>query len=653
MRRLHGPTLARAAPARVAACFRPAPSRRWRPPLVAGPRVRRRRRGCRSGTGSGGRARAAVAAVGGRHTSSTSPTWSDGGWHPGRGPPREVTTMLWTSAVIPPVATWHRVRGWWRHRAAAAWPPAPRAVLFDRDGTLVHDVPYNGDPACRRAGAPALARRSTACAPRACGSGWSPTSPASARGLLSARAGRCRQRRGRRPARPVRDLAGLPARARRRVRVPQAAARHGARRPRAPLGVRPEECVVIGDIGADAEAARAAGARSVLVPTPVTRAEEVAAAPVVATDLVARGGPRPRVATWLTAEVAAEALAVRLDSDGDVLLAGPAPAPARADVDSSTCSSRRRGRRGRAAAGRRRRARGRRAVDGATRRRRSTRPPSTRWSRGCVGAATTRSSSSPPSTRARCRWRCSPGWAGIPIVAGTSDDFPGRCSTCGTAGCRRATTSGSAAATRWRPCARVVAAAGHPRPRDDRLRRDTCSGADLAGPRATSSCTPPPRCPPAASAGERAAGTSRRSPAHGWRVVVTGGPGDRGLGRAVPARRRRPPGGPTCAAGRGARRRRGRRRGQHRAGAPGGRGRHPGRLPLRPRRAARSGGGRGGVPDGRARRPARGVRAQPGPRLPVPGHPCTDVPGAAGGRGRRPWPGRPRCTAADPARGAS
>ena len=24
--------------------------------------------------------------------------------------------------------------------------PALRAVLFDRDGTLVHDVPYNGDP---------------------------------------------------------------------------------------------------------------------------------------------------------------------------------------------------------------------------------------------------------------------------------------------------------------------------------------------------------------------------------------------------------------------------------------------------------------------------------------------------------------------------
>jgi D-glycero-D-manno-heptose 1,7-bisphosphate phosphatase len=44
--------------------------------------------------------------------------------------------------------------------------------------------------------------------------------------------------------------------------------------------------VVIGDIGADMAAAAAAGARSVLVPTPVTRREEVAAAPVVAPDLL-------------------------------------------------------------------------------------------------------------------------------------------------------------------------------------------------------------------------------------------------------------------------------------------------------------------------------------------------------------------------------
>jgi len=65
------------------------------------------------------------------------------------------------------------------------------------------------------------------------------------------------------------------------------------------LGVDARDCVVIGDIGADVEAARAAGARAVLVPTAVTRQEEVAAAPEVAPDLVAAvelllGPPRGR-----------------------------------------------------------------------------------------------------------------------------------------------------------------------------------------------------------------------------------------------------------------------------------------------------------------------------------------------------------------------
>jgi phosphoglycolate phosphatase-like HAD superfamily hydrolase len=41
----------------------------------------------------------------------------------------------------------------------------------------------------------------------------------------------------------------------------------------------------VGDIGSDVEAARSAGARAVLVPTPVTRPEEIAAAPAVASDL--------------------------------------------------------------------------------------------------------------------------------------------------------------------------------------------------------------------------------------------------------------------------------------------------------------------------------------------------------------------------------
>ena len=64
----------------------------------------------------------------------------------------------------------------------------------------------------------------------------------------------------------------------------------------AALGVDPEDCVLIGDIGADVDAARAAGARAILVPTPATRPEEIAAAPEVAEDLEAAvdllvGGP--------------------------------------------------------------------------------------------------------------------------------------------------------------------------------------------------------------------------------------------------------------------------------------------------------------------------------------------------------------------------
>jgi beta-phosphoglucomutase-like phosphatase (HAD superfamily) len=63
------------------------------------------------------------------------------------------------------------------------------------------------------------------------------------------------------------------------------------------LGVAPADVVVIGDIGADVAAAAAAGARGILVPTPVTRPEEVTSAAEVAADLAAAveaalaGGP--------------------------------------------------------------------------------------------------------------------------------------------------------------------------------------------------------------------------------------------------------------------------------------------------------------------------------------------------------------------------
>lgn len=190
----------------------------------------------------------------------------------------------------------------------------PEAVLFDRDGTLVVDVPYNGDPA-RVVPVPgaarALARLRGAGVPVAMISNQSGV----ARGLLTMDQVEAVNRR-------VEELIGPVG--------PWMICPHGpdggcaCRKPApglivaaaAALGVDPARCVVVGDIGADVEAARAAGARAILVPTPVTRPEEVAAAPEVAETLEA--------AVDLLLDTQPHVLVVRLDSAGDVLLSGPA-----------------------------------------------------------------------------------------------------------------------------------------------------------------------------------------------------------------------------------------------------------------------------------------------------------------------------------------
>ena len=161
----------------------------------------------------------------------------------------------------------------------------PRAVLFDRDGTLVVDVPYCADPALVTpvaAARPALALLRAAGVPV----GVVTNQSGIARGLLTRAQADAVNRR-------VDALLG-----------PFAAwelCPHGpddgcACRKPAPgmvlaaarrLGVAPEDVAVVGDIGADVGAATAAGARAVLVPTPVTLPAEVAAAPVVRPDLVA------------------------------------------------------------------------------------------------------------------------------------------------------------------------------------------------------------------------------------------------------------------------------------------------------------------------------------------------------------------------------
>ncbi|WP_297344237.1 HAD family hydrolase [Amnibacterium sp.] len=161
----------------------------------------------------------------------------------------------------------------------------PTAVLFDRDGTLVVDVPYNGDPA---AVTPMPGAVEAVARVRAAGLRTAVVSNQSgiARGILDAR--RVAAVNARVDAVfgafdawcvcPHGPDDGCGCRKPRPGLVLEAARR---------LGVAPADVVVIGDIGADVAAAAAAGARGILVPTPMTRREEVTAAPEVAPDLAA------------------------------------------------------------------------------------------------------------------------------------------------------------------------------------------------------------------------------------------------------------------------------------------------------------------------------------------------------------------------------
>jgi HAD superfamily hydrolase (TIGR01662 family) len=198
---------------------------------------------------------------------------------PGPRSKEEIATMLVTSAAIPPLATWH----WLRGLIAPPRPRRPLAVLFDRDGTLVEDVPYNGDPALvrpkpgARAALELLRRRSIPVAVVSNQSGVG-------RGLLTPDQVEAVNQR-------VDELLGPMAAWLVCPHAPEDACR--CRKPlpglvleaAARLGVPPERCLLVGDIGADMEAAEAAGARGILVPNAATRPEEVAAAPEVAADL--------------------------------------------------------------------------------------------------------------------------------------------------------------------------------------------------------------------------------------------------------------------------------------------------------------------------------------------------------------------------------
>ncbi|MCP2329825.1 histidinol-phosphate phosphatase family domain-containing protein/HAD-superfamily hydrolase, subfamily IIIA [Actinoalloteichus cyanogriseus DSM 43889] len=171
-------------------------------------------------------------------------------------------------------------------------------MLFDRDGTLVEDVPYNGDPAAvrLRPGAEHVVR---ALRDRGIPVGLVTNQSGIGRGVLSWRQVRAVN------ARVSALVGGLDT-----VQVcpHRPDERCDCRKPRPGLvlaaaerlGVPASETWLVGDIESDVLAVRAVGGTGVLVPNGRTRAVEVRRAPCVADDLrhalrmLLDGAPRRR-----------------------------------------------------------------------------------------------------------------------------------------------------------------------------------------------------------------------------------------------------------------------------------------------------------------------------------------------------------------------
>ena len=183
----------------------------------------------------------------------------------------EIVRMLVTSALIPPVAVYHRIRGEWDFRSARRDPPL--AVLLDRDDTIIEDRHYLNDPGGVQpmAGADGALRRL-----RSRGLLLAIVSNQSgvAKGLITAD-----------------QLAAVNDRVDAvlgpfdawQVCVHDDGDGCGCRKP-APgmvlaaadaLGVDATRCVLIGDTGGDIDAALSAGADAVLVPTERTLRHEI------------------------------------------------------------------------------------------------------------------------------------------------------------------------------------------------------------------------------------------------------------------------------------------------------------------------------------------------------------------------------------------
>ncbi|WP_435821890.1 HAD-IIIA family hydrolase [Micromonospora taraxaci] len=214
-----------------------------------------------------------------------------------------------------------------RTTAGSPRPILYDAVLLDRDGTLIEDVPYNGDPEKVR---PVPGARAALDRLRAAGLRLAVVTNQSglARGYFTGEQMRAVHAR-------VEELLGRfdawlvcphDDEDRCDCRKPAPGLVHAAARE---LGTTASRCVMVGDIGRDVAAALAAGATGVLVPTPVTRPEEVAAAGWTATDLPSAVDEilrrqRAVLPTAPPGEPVRTALVVRSDSAGDVLVTGPA-----------------------------------------------------------------------------------------------------------------------------------------------------------------------------------------------------------------------------------------------------------------------------------------------------------------------------------------
>jgi HAD superfamily hydrolase (TIGR01662 family) len=232
-------------------------------------------------TGLGGRRRLALAGLAGYTAALGELIWKRVA--PGPRDSNEVRRMVLSSIAIPPLAVWHAARGRWVHRSEPPWTGPPDLVLFDRDGTLVHDVPYNGDPSLVE---PMPGARHVLDALRARGIRTGIVTNQS--GVGSARISLAQVDAVNAEVEcqlgpfdlvmvcPHAVTDGCPCRKPAPGMVLEACRR---------LDVPVDRCLVVGDIASDVEAAKAAGASGVLVPNAATSQNDLGAGVPTVTGL--------------------------------------------------------------------------------------------------------------------------------------------------------------------------------------------------------------------------------------------------------------------------------------------------------------------------------------------------------------------------------